>query len=194
MNFRTIDIEGDGNTYDNKRLFPEGNHFDPDTIIWCVTFCNQDYETITLVKKLPNTTRVIRGVTGTGRTRAVHEAKTVIPNEIDGHVVKEFTDWQSFLTEIAWEIMITDGPLFSKGYGKYNYDAMVLKANFERNARYDMASRYIKSVRPSVWEETHAQVRKGVKPNQEYTEDGIRHNIEDAVQLAKRINNREVIL
>lgn len=35
----TIDIEGDGlDRSINKRLFPNGNHFDPDTRIWCVSF------------------------------------------------------------------------------------------------------------------------------------------------------------
>jgi hypothetical protein len=196
MKFRTIDIEGDCNTTINKRLFPEGNHFDPDTIIWCVTFCDQDYNTLTLVKKLPPDTRVINGVTGKGRTSSYHERRTVIPTEIDGHVIKEFTEWKEFLCQITREIMYSNGPyVYSKGYGKYNYDAMVLKANMERNDLHDTASQFIKCISPSVWEETYRQVKKkDYVPNQKFTENGIRHNIEDAIQLAKRINNKEVIV
>lgn len=193
MKFRTIDIEGDGNTYVNKRLFPDGNHFDPDTIMWCITFCDQDYNTLTLVKKLPPETRVINGVTGKDRTVARHELTTVIPKVIDNHEIVEFTDWKEFLKEITWQIMISSGDIYSKGYGKYNYDAMVLKANFDRNDMFDGVSHLIKSVNTTKWEETTRQTKKGGWiPNQEFTENGIKHNIEDAIQLAQRINNKEV--
>jgi len=193
MKFRTIDIEGDGNTYVNKRLFPEGNHFDPDTIMWCITFCDQDYNTLTLVKKLPPETRVINGVNGKDRTVARHELTTVIPRFIDNHEIVEFTDWKEFLKEITWQIMISGGDIYSKGYGKYNYDAMVLKANFDRNDMFDGVSHLIKSVNTTKWEETTRQTKKGGWiPNQEFTENGIKHNIEDAIQLAQRINNKEV--
>lgn len=193
MKFRTIDIEADGNTKVNKRLFPDGNHFDPDSIMWCVTFCDQDYNTLTLVKKLPHETRVINGVTGKDRTVARHELTTVIPKIIDNHEIVEFTDWKEFLKEITWQIMISCGDIYSKGYGKYNYDAMVLKANFDRNDMYDGVSHLIKSVNTTKWEETTCQIKKGGwVPNQEFTENGIKHNIEDAIQLAQRINNNEV--
>lgn len=193
MKFRTIDIEGDGNTYVNKRLFPDGNHFDPDTIMWCITFCDQDYNTLTLVKKLPPETRVINGVTRKDRTVARHELTTVIPKVIDNHEIVEFTDWKEFLKEITWQIMISGGDIYSKGYGKYNYDAMVLKANFDRNDMFDGVSHLIKSVNTTKWEETTRQTKKGGWiPNQEFTENGIKHNIEDAIQLAQRINNKEV--
>ena len=137
MKFRTIDIEGDGNTTINKRLFPDADHFDPDTIMWCITFCDQDYNTLTLVKKLPHETRIINGVTGKGRTNSYHEISTVIPNSIDNHQIIEFTNWNDYLKEITWQIMISSGDIYAKGYGEYNYDAMVLKANFERNNIYD---------------------------------------------------------
>jgi hypothetical protein len=192
MKFRTIDIEGDGNTTINKRLFPDGNHFDPDTIMWCITFCDQDYNTLTLVKKLPPETRVINGVTGKGKTNSYHEITTVIPKVIDNHEIIEFTDWNDYLKEITWQIMISDGDIYSKGYGKYNYDAMVLKANYERNNIYDGVSKLIKSVNPTKWDKTFEQVKNYRVPNQEFTERGIKHNIEDAIQLAQRINNKEI--
>lgn len=194
MKFRTIDIEGDGlKSSINQKLFPNGNHFDPDTIMWCVTFCDQDYNTLTLVKKLPSVKRMVHGVKDMLNS-SYHEIKTVIPKVIDNHEIMEFTDWNEFLKEITWQIMISEGDIYAKGYGKYNYDAMVLKANYERNNVYDGVSKLIKSVSPIKWDKTFEQVKNYIIPNQEFTERGIRHNIEDAIQLAKRINNKEIIV
>ena len=192
MKFRTIDIEGDGlKSSINQKLFPNGNHFDPDTIMWCITFCNQDYDTLTLVKKLPSVKRMVHGVKDMLNS-SYHELTTVIPKFIDNHEIIEFTDWNEFLKEITWQIMISEGDIYSKGYGKYNYDAMVLKANYERNNIYDGVSKLIKSVNPTKWDKTFEQVKNYIIPNQEFTERGIKHNIEDAIQLAQRINNKEV--
>ena len=192
MKFRTIDIEGDGlKSSINQKLFPNGNHFDPDTIMWCITFCNQDYDTLTLVKKLPSVKRMVHGVKDMLNS-SYHEITTVIPKVIDNHEIIEFTDWNEFLKEITWQIMISEGDIYSKGYGKYNYDAMVLKANYERNNIYDGVSKLIKSVNPTKWDKTFEQVKNYIIPNQEFTERGIKHNIEDAIQLAQRINNKEV--
>ena len=192
MKFRTIDIEGDGlKSSINQKLFPNGNHFDPDTIMWCITFCDQDYDTLTLVKKLPPEKRKVHGVKDMLNS-SYHEITTVIPKVIDNHEIIEFTDWQEFLKEITWQIMISEGDIYSKGYGKYNYDAMVLKANYERNNVYDGVSKLIKSVNPTKWDKTFEQVKNYIVPNQEFTERGIKHNIEDAIQLAQRINNKEI--
>lgn len=192
MKFRTIDIEGDGlKSSINQKLFPNGNHFDPDTIMWCITFCDQDYDTLTLVKKLPSVKRMVHGVKDMLNS-SYHELTTVIPKFIDNHEIIEFTDWNEFLKEITWQIMISEGDIYSKGYGKYNYDAMVLKANYERNNVYDGVSKLIKSVNPTKWDKTFEQVKNYIIPNQEFTERGIKHNIEDAIQLAQRINNKEV--
>ena len=175
----------------NQKLFPNGNHFDPDTIMWCITFCDQDYNTLTLVKKLPSVKRMVHGVKDMLNS-SYHEITTVIPKAIDNHEIIEFTDWQEFLKEITWQIMISEGDIYSKGYGKYNYDAMVLKVNYERNNVYDGVSKLIKSVIPTKWDKTFEQVKNYIIPNQEFTERGIKHNIEDAIQLAQRINNKEV--
>ena len=192
IKFRTIDIEGDGlyRTM-NQKLFPEGNHFDPGTIVWCVTFCDQDYNTLTLVKKLPDTPRHVKdGV----YTKAVHYKDSVVPNEIEGHAVVEFTDTKEFIKEIVWQIMITSGNLYAKGYKEFNYDAMLLKSYFDRNNFYgDVAVNCIKAVEPTVWKETPKQIRTGQWiSNQDYMVTGIKHNIQDTLQLAQRINNHEI--
>lgn len=192
IKFRSIDIEGDGlyRTM-NQKLFPEGNHFDPGTIVWCVTFCDQDYNTLTLVKKLPDTPRHVKdGV----YTKAVHYKDSVVPKEIEGHAVVEFTDTKEFIKEIVWQIMITSGDLYAKGYKEFNYDAMLLKSYFDRNNFYgDVAVNCIKAVEPTVWKETPKQIRTGQWiSNQDYMVTGIKHNIEDTLQLAQRINKHEI--
>lgn len=192
IKFRAIDIEGDGlyRTM-NQKLFPEGNHFDPGTIVWCVTFCDQDYNTLTLVKKLPDTPRHVKdGV----YTKAVHYRDSVVPNEIEGHAVVEFTDTKEFIKEIVWQIMISSGDLYAKGYKEFNYDAMLLKSYFDRNNFYgDIAVNCVKAIEPTIWKETPKQIKTGQWiSNQDYMVTGIKHNIQDTLQLAQRINNHEI--
>ena len=193
MKFRTIDCEADGlyRTL-NQKLFPEGNHFDPGSILWCVTFCDQDYNTLTLVKKLPETPRHVKD----GHyTKAVHYKDSIVPKEIDGHKVVEYTETSVFLKAIFMEIMMGSGDIYCKGYREYNYDAMLLKSYFSRNGMEfcNIYFNLLKAVNPKSWEETSNQVKSGQWiSNQDYMVTGIRHNIEDAMQLAKRINNGEV--
>lgn len=193
MKFMTIDIEGDGlyRTL-NQKLFPEGNHFDPGTIIWCVSFCDQDYNTTTYVKKLSDKPRLVKdGV----YTKAVHYKDSVVPKDIEGHEITEFTDTMKFINAIMMKIMMSPGYTYCKGYKGYNYDAMLLKSFCDRNNYYgDLAIEYVKPIEPSVWSETHNQIKSGNWiDNQTYMVNGIKHNIEDAIQLAQRINNKEVI-
>lgn len=59
-NIVTIDIEGDAlSASRNKQVFPTGNHFDPETRIWCITVTerrpdSKKLHTHTYVKKLPD--------------------------------------------------------------------------------------------------------------------------------------------
>ena len=195
MKFKTIDIEADGlSAKVNQKLFPEGNHFDPGSVIWCVTVCDQDYRTVTLVKKLPETPRLVKPGY---YTKAVHYKDTTVPESVDGHRVVEFTDMKEFIRNIC-SCIYGKVPVYCKGYwdGKelYNYDRMVLEANLDR---YGCIGRTVagklEAVNPTRWEETPRQVHTGqFVDNREYMVNGIRHNIADAVQLASIINNNEV--
>ena len=191
--FKTIDIEGDGLAAQiNQKLFPEGNHFDPGTIIWCVTVCDQDYNTMTLVHKLPNKSRPVKDGYW---TKAVHYVSSKVPESVDGHKVIEFTDMKDFLREVC--SVIYGSKVYCKAYVSgdmvYNYDRTVLDANIDRyNCLGHTVTRNIEAVRVDNWKRTYNQVKPGQWiDNEQYMINGIRHNIEDAIQLAEKINNGE---
>jgi hypothetical protein len=191
--FKTIDIEGDGLAAAiNQKLFPEGNHFDPGTIIWCVTVCDQDYNTITFVHKLPDTPRPVKDGYS---TKAVHYKSSKVPESVDGHKVIEYTNMKDFLRDICSEIY--GSKVYCKGYVSgntvYNYDRTVLDANIDRYGCIGhTVTRNIEAVRVDNWKRTYSQIKPGQWiDNQTYMINGIRHNIEDAVQLAEKINNGE---
>lgn len=191
--FKTIDIEGDGLAAQiNQKLFPEGNHFDPETIIWCVTVCDQDCNTTTFVHKLPNKPRPVKDGYW---TKAVHYESSKVPESVDGHKVIEYTDMKDFLRDVCSAIY--GSKVYCKGYVSgdkiYNYDRTVLDANIDRyNCLGHTVTRNIEAVRVDNWKRTYNQVKPGQwMDNEQYMTNGIRHNIEDAIQLAEKINNGE---
>ena len=191
--FKTIDIEGDGLAAQiNQKLFLEGNHFDPGTIIWCVTVCDQDYNTTTLVHKLPDKPRPVKDGYW---TKAVHYASSKVPESVDGHKVIEFTDMKDFLREVCSAIY--GSKVYCKAYVSgdkvYNYDRTVLDANIDRyGCLGHTVTRNIEAVRVDNWKRTYNQVKPGQWiDNEQYMINGIRHNIEDAIQLAEKINRGE---
>ena len=80
MRLITIDLEGDANVQQCKEFFKDGNHFDKDTIPWCISFYNGE-DLNTIVCKLPEDTRPIYkdGIV-VGRTRSYHCRDTKVPN------------------------------------------------------------------------------------------------------------------
>lgn len=185
--FITIDLEGDGCSKDiNQKLFPEGGHYDPETRIWCVTFaCSED--TVTYVCKLPNRPRELpNGM----MTKAYHEDATRVPDIVDGHRVKEFKVYSSFIYAVYCRIRKLKEIGFKvcfKGYGEYNYDKDMLEIIFDRFKLDTSVLDCMLNVHKCTvgrWKETSRQVTTGNRiPNQEYIIRGIRHNIEDSIQL-----------
>lgn len=129
VSIQTIDVEGDSlHRSINKKLFPNGCHFDPGTRLWSVSITmrnllyskeeiiNQGLPEInvyTYVCKLPNTPRMIYDYNGRiiGRTVAIHEKSTIVPHckhwrgniihpEIAYNIV-EIPDYVEFLTKVA---------------------------------------------------------------------------------------------
>ena len=178
----TIDIEGDGISKDiNQKLFPNGGHYDPETRIWCVTFTD-DNGTDTYVCKLPPTPRPGR--------KAYHELNTRVPKEIGGHKVTEVKNYWSFLNTIYLIIKlykVTGCSICFKGYGKYDYDKDMLEIVFKKfGIETDVLDCLINVHKQTVgrWKETTKQIYTGTRiPNQEYIINGIKHNIEDSIQL-----------
>lgn len=182
MKLVTIDIEGDALVAEiNQRLFPEGGHYDPDTRLWCITFTD-DKGTDTYVCKLPTQPRQGR--------KAHHKAATKVPKEINGHKVTEVTDYWSFLNTIYLLLKLyklSGYKICFKGYGKYNYDKDMLEIVFKKfNIDTDVLDCLINVYKATVgrWKESPKQVKKGEYiPNQQYMNNGIKHNIEDSIQL-----------
>jgi len=188
----TIDIEGDGlDRLLNKQVFPEGNHFDAETVPWCCTVCRDGW-TYTCVCKLPETTRTLPGYyvdygKRSNKTKAYHLKTSLVPDNINGHRIKEFTDRNMFVRAIATFLEHADGPVFFKGYGDYEYDKDLLETVFKQYGvdTKDLVKLY-KADAPDL--NTNSQIHTDCyKPNQQYLVDGIKHNIEDAVSLYKYI-------
>lgn len=193
-NFVTIDIEGDSLSRDmNQKLFPAPPHYDPETRIWCVSMYN-GFRTVTYVCKLPSEPRCIRpGLF----TKAYHALATKIPYDMDGHHITGFETYTGFLTNLycmlnrAYQSGIK---VFFRGYGKYDYDYDTLLRIFTRNDIptdvLECMVNWNKVSRNYVWKNTAAQVKTGQWiSNQQYMENGIRHNIEDVIQLYEIIDS-----
>lgn len=205
MKYWTIDLEGDGlNREYNKQIFPDGNHFDPETRIWCCTFCgNKEDGTIgksTFVCKLPPVPRRLlkpykKGGYDVWVTSAIHEVNTVIPEDMveddfEADMYKEFITRIYRRLRTACDKGIT---VYFKGYGTYEYDKDLLRINFMKyNLPTDVLD-CMKLYTPDKWESTELQIVHARIPNQEYMNVGIKHNIEDAVQLLKVINSSTTI-
>lgn len=194
MNYVTIDIEGDAMSRDiNKKLFPEGGHYDPETRIWCMTMYNGE-KNITFVCKLPEEPRTLPDGT---KTKAIHKNTSHVPQMIDKYNVTEFTDYKQFINRI--QTLLGNAKkagytVFFKGYGIYNYDRDMLKMKFEEQSLDTEVLECMKNINKYMkleWPKTTEQVTTGKWiDNQEYMIRGIKHNIEDAIQLYNLIKEK----
>lgn len=194
----TIDVECDGAAASvNKRLFPQTPHWDPNSILWCVSFTEQVsntslYKTHTLVCKLSNKPRYI-GTLDKEIFGASHEITSKVPskltmnnqfNTIPTVNITEYTNYNDFLVAITEKFVEYQGcRIYSKGYGPYNFDKYVLEKEIS-NMVSSKVHLPILTFNPTEWVNTAPQVKRGQYiPNQEYMINGIRHNIEDSEQL-----------
>lgn len=213
----TLDIEGDGlDASRNQELFPEGNHQDPNTQIWCATIAHKDDDnkliTDTYIAKLPNHTRLVKdGI----MTKAYHEDSTKVPEKIavnnkwlngceyEQHIFKLYSEWDLIktLSDMLAVFDMCGYKIYCKGYGKYNYDYLAICNSFNRLKAHKQDASSTEMIIGIVgcgminaakefpeinklWKETSKQVKSGNwVPNQEYMNWGVKHNIEDAVQL-----------
>ena len=210
-----LDLEGDGlSAQINQKIFPNGNHFDPNTRIWCASIATKligdcklfHNETIThtMCAKL-NGTRPVIDDNGrmAGMTVAEHYLNTVVPQTMqvfgdDRHIV-DVSNEARLIKGIKHLLSILDAPdvttgtesdtiICVKGYGEYNYDAMLLNAACKRLGLSIPANKFsnLINVSPIIgnWNPTHSQIKVNqYVDNQKYLETGIRHCIEDTIQL-----------
>ena len=207
MKYITLDCEADGlNKEYNRQVFPDGNHFDPESRIWSVTFCRPDMVTRTFVSKIPSTRQLPRyywhkNGTMMNRTLAYHNPTNVVPknliiNDGSSHIVKEITDYTEFLIKLRDMIEECPWQIAFKGFGSHDYDVELLKVNFDRyHVAYnkDMFNKFVNiNIPKSNWKTTHGQTQAGHNiPNQQYMINGIIHNIEDTIELQEYLNKGE---
>ena len=207
IKYITLDCEADGLSKEyNRQVFPEGNHFDPESRIWSVTFCWPDMITRTFVSKIPYTRqlpRYYRHKNGTmmNRTLAYHNPDNVVPknlviNDGSSHAVKEITGYIQFLIKLRDIIEKCPCQIAFKGFGTHDYDVELLMVNFDRyRVAYnkDMFDKFVNiSVPKPSWKATHGQTQAGrYITNQQYMINGIIHNIEDAIELQEYLNKGE---
>lgn len=198
-----IDLEGDSlSRLYNRQVFPNGNHFDPDTRIWCCSIQGANNNIVTYCCKLPSTTRTLPRPyhykdkkTGEYKvcwnTTSRHLDSTIIPKKLNGYNITAIDDYQEFLNRINNVLGIAKdfrAIVYFKGFGlKHDYDYELLKVNFNK---YNIPTSNLSILRNAYkdftipWTPTSAQVQSGQSiPNQEYLEKGIIHNIEDVQEL-----------
>lgn len=188
-------------------MFPNDNHQDPNTIIWCATIAYRDDNnkliTNTYVAKLPNHTREVKdGI----MTKAYHEDSTYVPKKIwaNGEFHERINEFKSefellcSLTHDLFDLHRNGYKIYCKGYGKYNYDYLAmynslnrinkaLASSFDNLFGKHIGIRNASELYPEInkhWVETSKQIKTGEwVDNQKYMSCGIKHNIEDAIQL-----------
>ena len=202
-----IDIEGDGlSKVYNRQVFKEWPYFDSETRIWCITFANKR-RTLTYACKLPEEPRklphtYVKNGNICDTTIAVHEKDSVMPAQLTirskGRTIKEFVDYKEFLQAIAdhlTECKVIHFKGFAEGDKHHPYDAALLKANFDKyGIKYEpcLFGRMRAVFIVNGWKHTAPQAKAGEWiDNQEYLYNAVKHNIEDAIQLADIIYGKE---
>lgn len=193
-----IDLEGDALDKEYNRLvFPTGNHFDPDTRIWCCSIYGRNDNLVTYCCKLPSSTRRLprpyfdKYGERCWTTKSYHLASTIIPKKFLGYDITAIEDYQDFLNRINEVLGIAKdlkATVYFKGFGlKHDYDYELLKVNFNK---YNIPSNNLSVLRNAYkdftipWISTYSQVHTGnMEDNQIYLETGLRHNIEDVQEL-----------
>lgn len=195
--FITMDCEGDGlSQYYNKQVFPFGNHYDPETRLWCITFASGSHVQ-TFAHKLPSTVRTLPGTykdrygNFCNQTRAFHEVSSKLP----GFCITA-NCYSGFLNQIESRLSLCYNhniDVYAKGYGtNYLFDKDCLRDNFNKfgisTSALDCLHNSYEIVSHNNWKPTYKQMNAGeYVDNQQYMLNGIQHNREDAVQLYKAI-------
>lgn len=193
-----IDLEGDAlDKGYNRIVFPNDNHFDQMTRIWCCSIYGANNNLVTYCCKLPTTTRRLpRPYVNVHNelcwtTKAYHLESTIIPKKLNGYDITAVDNYEDFLNRINDALEMAkacNATVYFKGFGlMHDYDYELLKVNFNK---YNIPTNNLSILRNAYkdftipWISTASQVHSGdMKDNQIYLEKGIIHNIEDVKEL-----------
>lgn len=150
-----------------------------------MTITSPNYRTYTSVCKIPSTRTLPNGWV----TKAYHLATTKVPNRIwacgEFHNVVEFKEYKEFLWNIHNVLELLPNVHF-KGFGEHDYDKELLQVNFKKYDIDTIPLEKMVNVNPTRWTKTAEQVHTGAYlSNQDYLNYGIKHNIEDTIQLMR---------
>lgn len=191
--FITLDIEGDASVSQCRSLFPDANHFDHNTIPWCITIVT-DKSSVTFVCKLPAKPReyIVDNKPSGIYTKTYHELRTVVPvgniaftyegihyqsKIIECKSVKELMMKVSMLLQVCKSNNMT---CYSKPFYEYLYDKDLLSLRF---ADYNLDAHCLDVIKPHNCRFESYMQRMQLCDNQTFMNTGIRHNIVDAVKL-----------
>lgn len=196
MKYMTMDCEGDGlHRSINQKLFPNANHFDKNTTIWCVTFAVGEH-CVTFFKKLPDKEHRRNVILDDGKVwgtvNSYHEAESKPYDYSALTDFRDFTDksYEEYLQAIADFLRAAHDRryrIYYKSYNGYKYDEDLLRVNFDKyNIDITHCFDYMYSCEAWMPKTTEQQSLGTYTPNEVFMNKGIKHNIEDAKELYKR--------
>lgn len=172
-NIMTFDLEGDGLKAEvNQKLFPDGNHQDPNTRLWCATLTYKEYNkliTETYVAKLPASYRLVKDAV---YNNSIHDKATKVPKKVivkdewlngceyEQHIYELNNEWELIKTVIHHLINADymGYKIYCKGYGaEYNYDYLALLNSFHR-LKADRDLDEVNTIRDELIELRHALI------------------------------------
>lgn len=197
--FITLDVEGDASASQCRTLFPDANHFDPNTIPWCVTFCNE-HSVITYVYKLPNHTReyIVNGQKSGIHTKTYHLDSTKIPvgkysftydKKSYTSTIVECTSVEELMQKVSLVLQTCQSKniiCYCKPFYGHLYDKDLLTCRF---AYYNISTECLDIIEPyHCFIESYKQQNQ-LTDNQTFMNNGIRHNVVDCVKLYEHVKN-----
>lgn len=208
----TIDIEGDGISGELRNiLFPKFGHFDKDTIPWCISMRDASGMETYVCKLPPEGRKLDRGIYS-----FCHREGTVVPKELNGYTITEFSDRDVMLSRVMNKILnrANNGKTtYFKSYWdnkfkmSFQYDKVLLRKYMEGmfKRRYNesdynsskfMLERALLYLIPvgfpkGVWEKTSEQGNNPSGDDEVFISQGIMHNIEDTEQLYRLIQENK---
>lgn len=199
QNFITLDLECDSNIKDCRKYF-EAPYRDPENQPWVCTFATSAGTRISFAIRLPEEVfaREFKDKNGiTHRVRSYHNYDNTFENGINdcGWLMRK-GNYEDFFRKIA-DVINNEkiDKIYYKGFGTAdNFDYEVLKYWMNRygiECRLDKLVNVYAKIPYFEMDKTAEQQKRGKwVDNNTYMNMGVKHNIEDAVLLAKTLKDR----
>lgn len=198
QNFITLDLECDNNIDDCREYF-EAPYRDPENQPWVCTFATSAGTAATFAIRLPEVAREFKDKNGiTHCVRSYHNCENTFTRKgvHDCGWIMCKGNYEDFFRKIA-DVINNEkiDKIYYKGFGTAdNYDYEVLKYWMNRygiECRLDKLVNVYAKIPCFGMDKTSEQQKRGKwVENNIYMNKGVKHNIEDAVLLAKTLKDR----